>query len=603
MTTARVHRMPFGAQAEPDGVTFRLWAPSAREVSVHIEGLDTRPLARDPDGHWSAHAPGLAAGARYRYLVDDLPVPDPASRYQPDDVHGPSEVVDPAAYAWQDGAWRGRPWHEAVVYELHVGAYTPEGSYRALIARLPDLVALGITAIELMPVADFPGAHGWGYDGVLPFSPHGRYGRPEDLKALVDSAHGLGLMVLLDVVYNHFGPEGNYLHAYAPEFFNPAHQTPWGAAINFDGPGNATVRAFFIENALYWLEEYHFDGLRLDAVHAIRDDSPRHVLDELAARVRAAFPGRHVHLVLENDANQARFLRGPADGYDAQWNDDWHHGAHALATGEAQGYYADYADAPLAHLARCLAQGFAWQGEHSPFRDAPRGQPSAQLPPTRFVAFLQNHDQIGNRALGDRLVTLADGAALRALASVLALSPQVPLLFMGEEWGAREPFLFFCDLGPELREAVREGRRREFAGFPAFADPAARARIPDPTDAQTFARSRLDWAGRDQPDARAWLAHYRGLLALRARSIVPLLADAPGGAASHELPEPGLARIGWTLARGARLTLLLAGADGARADLPRPPGTLLHCTGTLAQAQDTVCLGPWTAAFWLDGAA
>lgn len=590
--------MPFGARAGGDGACFRLWAPGAETVSVRLGEGAEHAMARDAEGFFQVTLPGVGAGTHYRYVADGRVVPDPASRFQPDGVHGPSEVVDPAAFPWQDEAWRGRPWHEAVVYELHVGSFTPEGTFRALIPRLPALAALGVTAIELMPLAEFPGTRGWGYDGVLPFAPSHNYGRPEDLKALVEAAHRHGLMVLLDVVYNHFGPEGNHLHAYAPQFFNPAHPTPWGAAINFDAPGCTVVRDFFIHNALYWLEEYHLDGLRLDAVHAIRDDSPQHVLDELATRVRAALPDRRVHLVLENDANQARFLTGPPAGYDAQWNDDFHHVLHVLLTGETHGYYADYAGEALALFGRCLAHGFAWQGEHSGFRGRARGEPSAHLPPTRFVAFAQNHDQVGNRALGERLSTLAETNALRAALTVLLLAPQVPLLFMGEEWGAVEPFLFFCDLGTDLHEAVREGRRREFESFPDFSDPRRREAIPDPIARSSFEASRPDWDRRRSPEGEAWLRFYGELLALRAHRVTPWLAGAPAGQAHWQCDE-GVLRVRWPLAGGCLLSLLFTAGAGAASLLPIPAGSLLCCTGTLGAAARGVQPGPWTAAFWL----
>ncbi|HET7877064.1 MAG TPA: malto-oligosyltrehalose trehalohydrolase, partial [Methylomirabilota bacterium] len=492
--------MPFGAETREDGTTrFRLWAPAARSVELWLEdGGRALPMARAADG-WAELATAEARpGARYRFRIDGaLLVPDPASRFQPDDVHGPSEVVDPLAYAWSDGGWSGIPAERLVFYELHVGTFARHGTFARVAARLEYLASLGVTAIELMPVADFPGRWGWGYDGVLPFAPEARYGRPEELKALVDAAHAGGLAVFLDVVYNHFGPEGNYLHRYAPAFFNTRSRTPWGDAINYDGPGSEVVRAFVVHNALYWLEEFHMDGLRLDAVHAVRDGSPSHVLVELARAV-AEGPGseRRVHLVLENDGNEARYLvrdGAPHRLYQAQWDDDLHHALHVLLTGEQGGYYADY-HPPLWALGRSLTEGFAYQGEYSGYRGRRRGEPSRDLRPTAFVGFLQNHDQVGNRAFGERITALAPPEAVRAATAVHLLAPSLPLVFMGQEWGAAEPFLFFSDLGPDLGPAVAEGRRREFARFREFGDAAARERIPDPQAAETYGRSVLDWS-------------------------------------------------------------------------------------------------------------
>ena len=502
--------MPFGAELTPDGqVRFRLWAPSHAQIRLAIEGeTGLLPMRRDAAGWHELVTARAGPGSIYRFeLPGGLQVPDPASRCQPEDVHGPSEVIDPAAYEWRQHRWRGRPWHEAVVYELHIGAFTPEGRFRAAIGRLDHLVRLGVTAIEIMPVADFPGRRNWGYDGVLPYASDGSYGRPDDLKALIDAAHQRGLMALLDVVYNHFGPEGAYLHRIAPEFFTDRHKTPWGAAINMDGRQAGPVREFFIQNALYWLEEFRFDGLRLDAVHAIIDDSPRHFLDELAGRVRAAFLERHIHLILENEENAARRLERAPDGrprrYTAQWNDDVHHALHVAATGESAGYYADYLGR-TDRLGRALAEGFAFQGELMPYRGHARGEPSATLPPVAFIAFAQNHDQIGNRAFGERLSAIAPPPALRAIGAVYLLLPQIPMLFMGEEWDAAQPFPFFCDFEPGLAEAVRRGRREEFKRFPEFQDEAARARILDPTAETTFNSAKLAWSDiADPPHAAA----------------------------------------------------------------------------------------------------
>jgi malto-oligosyltrehalose trehalohydrolase len=515
--------MPFGAEMTPAGARFRLWAPAARRFDLAL-GWRLLPMQPREDGWFERLEPSAAAGAHYRYRIDgESLVPDPASRFQPKDVEGPSEVVDPSAFAWEDGAWHGRPWAEAVIYELHVGAFSAQGNYAGVRQRLPQLRELGVTAIELMPLADFSGKRNWGYDGVLPYAPDSAYGRPEQLKQLVQAAHAEGLMVFLDVVYNHFGPKGNYLRRYAPQFFTDRVKTPWGEAIDFS---ERQVREFFVHNALYWLSEYHLDGLRLDAVHAIADRSATHILDEIAERVRESSGAeRRVHLVLENDANQARLLARPR--YDAQWNDDAHHACHVLATGESDGYYADYADAPAQHLARCLAEGFAYQGARSPFRGQPRGEPSAALPPTAFIAFLQNHDQVGNRAHGERLASLAEEKALKTLMAIILLAPSPPMLFMGEEWGCRQPFLFFCDFPAELGRAVREGRRSEFARFAAFRAPEERERIPDPLALATFTKSRLRWRDREGRSGAAWLALYRELLRLRREEIRPRI-DASG---------------------------------------------------------------------------
>ncbi len=444
------------------------------------------------------------------------------------------------------------PWDEAVLYELHVGTFTAAGTFAAAAERFDDLAKLGVTAVELMPVAAFPGNRNWGYDGVLPFAPARCYGTPEDLKRLVDTAHARGLMVLLDVVYNHFGPEGNYLHVYAPLFFNARHQTPWGAAINFDGDGNRAVRDFFIHNALYWIDEYRFDGLRLDAVHAIADDSQPDIVTEIAQAVRRhAGRDRQVHVVLENDRNEARRLARDGSGLPAeataQWNDDIHHAVHVLVTGERDGYYADYADRPLWQLGRCLAEGFAYQGEPSPFRDgAPRGERSSDRPPGAFVTFTQTHDQVGNRAFGERLAKLADPRALRAATACVLLAPAPPMLFMGEEFGATTPFLFFCEFGPELADAVSRGRRAEFGQFERFRDPAVQASIPDPNAQETFAASKLDWSEAGAPTGAAWLAFYRQCLALRHAHIVPRLAQATAGG-SFDVARESLLDVRWAL--------------------------------------------------------
>jgi malto-oligosyltrehalose trehalohydrolase len=549
----------FGVNLTSDGATFRLWAPAAKRVDVLLD----RPhaLRRGDDGWLSTEIAGIKAGALYKFRIDDeIDVPDPASAFQPRDVAGPSEVIDHNTYRWRAQDWRGRPWQETVLIETHVGTFTPEGTYRAMIDRLDHLVTAGFTALELMPLADFSGLRNWGYDGVLWYAPDSAYGRPDDLKLLVDEAHLRGLMVFLDVVYNHFGPEGNYLGRYAPPFFTDA-QTPWGSAIDYRV---SQVRAFAIENALVWLREYRFDGLRLDAVHAIPELGEVSMLHDLSRAVGdlASETGRQLHLVLENDDNAASLLdpgQDPPRGkYRAQWNDDYHHAWHVLLTGERHGYYSDYANAPLRDIARSLGSGFVYQGEASAHRGGQlRGEPSGALSPAAFVNFLQNHDQIGNRALGDRLENLAEDNAIEAALAITLLAPMIPMLFMGEEWGWTAPFPFFCDFEGDLADAVRNGRRKEFAG--AYARYGNE--IPDPLHEATFRSAVLDWNARDLPKAQRRLALVRDLLSIRRREIVPRLVRARFGDASVE--GNALLSASWRIGDGTSLQLCANLSDQA----------------------------------------
>jgi malto-oligosyltrehalose trehalohydrolase len=597
--------MPFGTELTATGVRFRLWAPGARAVDVvlKIGGEEhARAMQALPDGWFQVVTKDAQAGSLYRFRIDgEIQVADPASRFNPEDAQGPSAVVDPCAFAWWDGAWRGRPWHEAVVYELHVGTFSPKGTFAGVEERLDYLKELGVTVIELMPIADFPGARGWGYDGVLPYAPDAAYGTPADLKSLIAAAHGRGLALMLDVVYNHFGPEGNYLHRYAPGFFTDRHRTPWGSAINFDGPGSKTVRDFFIHNALYWLEEYHFDGLRFDAVHAIIDDSEPQIFKTLAATLRAG-PGseRPIYLVLENNANEAHHLGAPGAPatHDAQWNDDIHHCLHVILTGETDGYYADYAERPHALLCRTLAQGFAYQGEVSPYQGGARGEPSAHLPPTAFVSFVQNHDQIGNRAQGERLSMLVKSDAARlAAAAVLLLAPAPPMLFMGEEWGALEPFPYFCDMSAELTVKIREGRREEFARFGKFADAHE---LPDPGSATTFEAAKLDWTRLSQAHHAHWLEQYRRLLAIRQRDIVPLVPLIRSGKCSL-LEEKGAFAVDWTLKDDSVLHLLANLTPEAAPIVGRAAGRVLFATHPdISGAVSSNELAPWSVTWLLE---
>jgi maltooligosyltrehalose trehalohydrolase len=555
----------FGAVCIGDGLTrFRIWAPGAREV--HLELACQAPQLMDASGQgFHELTCACAAGTRYRYRIDeDLRVPDPASRLQDGDIHDASIVSDTRSYAWRNNDWRGLPWSQTVLYEIHVGL---AGGFRGVQERLADLRELGITAIELMPIADFPGPRNWGYDGVLPYAPDCAYGSPDDLRLLIDTAHGMGMQVFLDVVYNHFGPEGNYLPGYAPEFFRQEEITPWGPAIDFR---RTQVRSFFAENALYWLREYRFDGLRLDAVHAISESD---WLPEMAAFVRGHLdPGRHVHLVLENDDNAANLL---TKGFDAQWNDDEHHVLHRLLTGETHGYYSAYGQDGANELGRCLAEGFLYQGQASVWRQGkPRGEPSAGLPPSAFVFFLQNHDQIGNRAFGERLLTLCarKPEALRAAIALQLLTPQIPLIFMGEEYGSTAPFLYFTSFkDPELAQAVREGRRNEFAAFPAFSDARSRDRIPDPNDESTWEQSKSYSGLDDVQGGKEWREGYRTLLGVRHEFISPYLDGAQSLPVRVVGPLAVLAA--WRLGDGGLLRIYCnLGAD----DVAVEPGVTEH---------------------------
>lgn len=462
--------------------------------------------------HVAEHAAN--PGDSYGFVIDNTLYPDPAARRQRGDVHGLSVLIDPGDFQWTDN-WRGMPWREAVVYELHIGTFTAPGTFDAAREALPRLRDLGITFIEIMPVAQFDGRRGWGYDGVLPYAPHEAYGTPDDFKRLIEAAHHLGIGVILDVVYNHFGPSGNYLSAWCPSFFDSQNASAWGQAIAF---GNPAVRSYFIDNALYWLEEFQIDGLRLDAVHAIRDSSETHFLDELGTAVRQRFSDRRVHLIIEDERNLVSYFRENGD-FDATWNDDWHHALHCLLTGEAEGYYASFASDPVTDIQTALRDGYVEQGQARESHSHRRGEPSAELPVTAFVNFLGNHDQVGNRAQGERLHHLApDLQAIRVATAFTLLCPFVPMIFMGDEFLTEAPFLYFTDFHGELAEAVRKGRAAEFAGFGAFG-----GTVPDPNAPDTARRSQI--GGATTAAQRDHQAFVTTLLARRRAHLLPLLAE------------------------------------------------------------------------------
>lgn len=599
--------MPFGATLLPTrGVRFRLWAPAARTVELKEirESGDVLHAAKAEEGGWYActldHA---GAGTRYQWRIDgDLAVPDPASRSNPEGPHRSSVVVDPRTFAWDTG-WHGRPWRDVVLYEMHIGTFTPEGTYAAAEARLDELAATGITALELMPLSEFPGRFGWGYDGVLPYAPHAPYGTPDELKHFIQAAHRRGLMVFLDVVYNHFGPDGNYLGGYAPQFFSKVHTNPWGNSLNFDREGCDTVRDFFVQNALYWLCEYRFDGLRLDAIHAIVDDSALDVVDELAQRVHETIRDRHVHLVLENENNGWRRL--PADGrYDAQWNDDFHHVMYVVLTGDDAGYYQDYGDRPVALLGRSLTHGFLWEES----RRADDGhrlnlQPAPAQPLDAMVNFLDNHDQSGNRAFGERLNAMAAPGSLPVATALTLLSPATPMLFAGQEFDARTPFLYFADWeAGELRDAVTEGRLRDFGQFAKRAD-GGTGEPPGPCEHSTFEASRLDWAAAAGPQGHAWRDFVRQALDVRRQFFVPRLSGLLPGAHVSALRGERSLVLRWRYQGGEVIELQAhLGAEAvAVADLRPSPWPPLRAQREIFAVglMDDTSWDPWSARWTL----
>lgn len=589
-TVRREQEMKFGTQMTPSGVRFRLWAPLVPSVEIEVDGRSL-PMQHDVRGWYEIEVEGAKHGSRYAFrLPDGKMVPDPASRYQPEDVDGPSEVVDPLAFEWTDLGWRGRPWEECVFYEVHIGTFTPEGTFRAAAEKLAYLAELGVTALQIMPLADFAGRWNWGYDGVGLFAPDSSYGRPEDLKALINRAHELGMMVMLDVVYNHFGPKGNYIPLYAPILNDK--ETPWGPGLNVDGDNATVVRDLVLANARYWINEYRFDGLRFDALHAIEDSGPKHLIQDLAEQTRAASDGRHIHLVAENSHNQASWLRRREDGtpwlYTAQWNDDLHHCLHALVTGESQWYYQPFANR-IDLAARALAEGFALQGEYVPRENRVQGEPSAFLPPTAFVSFIQNHDHAGNRPAGERIGHLVPREATRMLAALYLLSPQIPMLFMGEEWNASAPFCFFSDI-KELSDVVRKGRADELKEFPE----EMRSKHIDPASEEAFRRCKLDWNERSSSASAEMLELYKNLLRVRADVLTQRLVGVEGYSGTAKVLGSHALQVRWTLANGSVLNLAAnLGASSQPGEWPdiQP----LWCEGTFARD----ALGPYTALFWL----
>ncbi len=594
-------RPSLGACVREGGVYFRVWAPRAKTVSVVLERAGRpsveRALASSAEGYFDIFLTEAAAGDAYRYRVDgNGPFPDPASRFQPEGVHGPSLIVDPGAFSWSDGDWKGAALGGAF-YELHLGTFSPAGTFDGAAAKLEALAELGVTAVELMPVADFPGRRNWGYDGAALFAPSRCYGAPDRFRAFVDAAHRRGLAVFLDVVYNHFGPDGNYTGAFSGDFLTPARLSPWGPAVNLGGERSRPVRDFFVENALHWVHEYHLDGLRLDATHALIDESQVHFLAELGERVRASpLAGRRVALIAEDERNLIRLIKPRAEdgwGLDAVWADDFHHQTRRLLAGDHDGYYADYQDR-VEDLALILEQGWLYTGQHSAYAQGPRGTPTDGVEPERFIFCLQNHDQIGNRAFGERLNSQIDAAAFRAATVLLLTAPQTPILFMGQEWGASTPFLYFTDHAPELGKSVTQGRRREFQAFSSFA-----GEIPDPQASETFERSRLNWEEREGVCAQGLLRLHQELLRLRRAEFA---GPAAGAARASALPNKNgiaLERMGATRAHLILVQLRAsARVSLAALDLLRPHA---RWRAVLTTEDAGFCADPKPIACRLDG--
>ncbi len=494
---------------------FSLWAPFLNKVALKIISHEEKivPMEKDNEGYWKTTIAAITSAAKYFYLLDDEKArPDPASHFQPEGVHGPSQVIDHNSFRWEDGEWNGVPLSAMIIYELHTGAFTPEGTFEAIIPRLDELKDMGINALEIMPIAQFPGERNWGYDGVYPFAVQNSYGGPTGFKCLVNECHKRDIAVILDVVYNHLGPEGNYLWDYGP-YFTKKYRTPWGDALNFDGAHSNEVRSYFIENALHWFKNYHIDALRLDAIHGIFDMSAKPFLSELAEKVEefSKTTGKTCYLIAESDLNDSKVTRSRefgGYGMDAQWCDDFHHAIHTLLTGENQGYYSDFGE--VRHLVKAMRESFVYSGEYSQFRRKNHGNSSKDVPATQFVAFSQNHDQIGNRMLGERLSALVSFESLKLAAGVVLLSPYIPLLFMGEEYGEDSPFLYFISHSdPTLIEAVRQGRKKEFEGFTWKDEP------PDPQNLETFLKSKINREKRFEGNHKVLSDFYKKLITLR----------------------------------------------------------------------------------------
>ena len=599
------HAMPFGTSVE-GGVRFRLFAPVLDRVEVLIgRGGEGSPeqlaMNKAADGWHELLTTNATTGSRYRFgLPDGTKVPDPASRFQPEDVHGPSEVIDPESFEWSDDTWRGRPWVEAILYELHVGTFTRQGTFEAAIEKLGHLAELGVTAIELMCLSDFAGNRNWGYDGAMLYAPDSAYGRPEAMKAFINAAHLHGIMVILDVVYNHFGPEGNYIGEYFPQIFSDRHSTPWGKSLNFDGEHSSEVRDFIIHNALYWIDEFHIDGLRIDASHAMVDDSPRHILDELHDRVEALYCGRPIHLILENEQNIESRLRrdddGSAIGYTAQWNHDITH----LLGSVFSNLGAPDKEGETAKLGKALAEGFVIAAQM-------KGKAQCcSVPPTAFIAFIQTHDLVGNRIFGDRVFANAPVNSIRAIACVCLLLPQIPMLFMGDEWGASTPFPFFCDYHGGLADAVRKGRCEQLSKLDPAPSEEEMRRAPDPQAESTLRSAQLNWRELEQTDHAAWFDWYKRLIQVRREAIVPLLQGLTQSCGSSQVVGPGALAIEWILKDGARLSLAANLCDHSTAEFPSTSGRVIWLEGSQnhggVQREVHGQLGPWSIRWMINDA-
>jgi malto-oligosyltrehalose trehalohydrolase len=580
--------MPFGAALDGEGIVrFRLFAPGADHVDLAIEGgAEPVRMVAESNGWHELVTNSATAGSRYRFVLPDgTGVPDPVSRYQPEDVHGPSEVIDPNSFPWTDQQWRGRPWTEAVLYELHVGTFTKEGTFLAAMEKLDHLVDLGITAIELMCLSDFAGNRNWGYDGVLIYAPDSAYGPPDAVKAFINAAHIRGIMVILDVVYNHLGPEGNFIPQYFPQIGSDRHETPWGNALNFDGEHGEVVREFILHNALYWIEEFHVDGLRLDASHAMMDDSPKHILDELHERVQTLASTRPIHLILENEYNiegrVGRDASGYASLYTAQWNHDITHLLGAV--------FSDLCDPRKGEetrkLVKALAEGFVIAAQ---MKD--QAQP-CRVPPTAFVSFIQTHDLVGNRIFGDRIFADASENPIRAIASIYLLAPQIPMLLMGEEWGASTPFPFFCDYHGELAEAVRKGRCDQLAKLDPAPSEEEMKRAPDPQAESTLRSAQLNWSELDEPPHAEWFHWYRRVIRVRSEVVVPLLPGLSQSCASSEVIGPGAFAISWTLRDRGKLNLAANLCKLSTSGFPSTCGRVIWQEGPQESENQ---LGPWS---------